>query len=248
MRAMVRRAVPLLLVLAVTCAAHADPGETHVPARPGRSASLSTGSPSSGRLVAGVELRETPHLRRVTGYRRSPNRWATEELIGLLERAAARVAQRIPGSRVSVGDLSGPAGGPLPFHRSHQSGRDVDIAPFMLDRSGAPVEALRFVSFADDGLGEVPFRNLRFDDPRNWELVTALVEDPDTRVQSIFVNAGLERRLLAEGRSRGASPALVERVRIVVSQPHVRHPHRNHFHVRIECPPDDRRSCTDRRR
>src|SRR5262245_38877395 len=51
--------------------------------------------------------------------------WGTPRLISLIEHAAARVSEELPGAMLYVGDLSKPGGGPTGFHRSHQTGRDV---------------------------------------------------------------------------------------------------------------------------
>ncbi len=87
---------------------------------------------------------------------------------------------------------------------------------------------------------------LRFDDRRNYELVAKLVTDGDARVQYIFVANTLKRRLLAEAERRHAPRVIVERMEQVLIQPAGGNPHRNHFHVRIYCPPADRPACQDR--
>ena len=45
-----------------------------------------------------------------------------------LTRAIAQVRARVRGLHdVAIGDLSAKKGGPLPPHKSHQSGQDVDL-------------------------------------------------------------------------------------------------------------------------
>src|SRR5262249_44468234 len=103
---------------------------------PAPSVSLSTGLPWHGRLLRAVRLNMGPSLRPVTEYTRSGNFYGTSELVTLLERSAQVVATRWPGSQLSVGELSGPRGGKISGHRSHQNGRDVDVAFFMQDGEG----------------------------------------------------------------------------------------------------------------
>src|SRR5688572_13231353 len=62
--------------------------------------------------------------------------YGTRTLVGLLRRAAARIAAR--GATVYIADLSPRRGGPSFWHRSHKSGRDVDILFFALDADGRP--------------------------------------------------------------------------------------------------------------
>jgi len=208
--------------------------------------SVSVGFPWQGRLREGVELRESETVRRVGEYAPAGHFWGTHELVQLLERAARVVARRVPGSKLSVGELSKRAGGDIDGHGSHESGRDVDVAFYMLDGAGKPFEPFAFAEFDAEGRGKAPNEGLRFDDARNWELVARLVTDPDARVQYVFVGEALRARLLAEGRRRGASRAVLDRAAALLVQPGRGHPHRNHFHLRIYCDPSDRPQCRDR--
>ncbi len=210
-----------------------------------RARSRSIGYPWRGQLRAGVRLRESADLRFVTEYEGRGHQWGTWQLVQLVERAAERVRRRVPGARLAVGELSSRRGGHIDGHRSHQSGRDVDIGFYMTDARGNPYDAYAFANFGADGRGLGPNRMLRFDDARNWELVGKLVADGDARVQHIFVSNAIERRLLREGRRRRAPRAVLARAARVMSQPG-HHPHRNHFHVRIYCNPHERPRCEDR--
>jgi len=207
--------------------------------------SRSVGLPFDGRLRRAVELRESSYLRRVTEYEPRGNFYGTWELVQLLERAAYRVERRVPGAKLSVGELSAREGGRIPGHASHQNGRDVDIAFYMLDGRGDPYPPGAFAAFDARGQGLAPNEGLRFDDARNWELVAKLVADGDARVQYIFVAHHLEQRLLREGRRRGAPASVLHRAETVMVQPASGHRHANHFHVRIYCAPADRPTCRD---
>ncbi len=207
--------------------------------------SRSIGLPWRGRLENAAELRESDDIRFVGEYAERGSRYGTWQLVQLVERAAARVSRRLPGARLSVGEMSGRSGGRLDGHRSHQSGRDVDLGFYMTDARERPFDAFAFASFGRDGEGRGPNRMLRFDDARNWELVGKLVADGDARVQHIFVSRAIAARLLREGRRRGAPGRVLARAARVMSQP-AHHPHDNHFHVRIYCNPHERPRCEDR--
>ena len=208
--------------------------------------SASTGYPWKGRLKDGVRLEESKYIGITGEYRAGGHFYGTWELVQLLERAAFRVAKKHPGSKLYVGELSKQRGGAISGHGSHQNGRDVDLAFYMLDAKGQQVVPYAFANFDGNGFARAPNKGLRFDDAKNWDLVARLVTDGDARVQYIFVADPIKRRILAEGERRGASPSVLRRAREVMVQPAKGHPHRNHFHVRIYCPPDDRPTCRDR--
>jgi len=239
---------PLAAVIAVVLAL-ASATASAVPVRSAtaiRRTSRSIGYPFAGRLESGVLVRETSTLRYTPEYAPHGNFHATWELAQLLYRAATHVARRRPGARLSIGEVSREHGGPIAGHNSHQNGRDVDLAFYMLDGRGQPFPPWAFANFDDQGRGDGPNVGLRFDDVRNWELVARLVADPDARVQFIFVVDGLKRRLLAEARRVGASPSVIARAERALVQPAEGHPHRNHFHVRIYCGARSGGGCRDR--
>lgn len=232
----------LVLVAAATTTASARPRATPRAPRAVRSVGL----PFEGRMVGGVLLRESRAIRYTPEYAPGGHFYGTPDMVGMLHRAATRVMTRFPGVRLSVGELSRRGGGPLPGHHSHQNGRDVDIAFYMLDGGGRPFDPWAFANFDDAGRGLAPNEGLRFDDARNFELVAKLVTDPEARVQYVFVAHGIEQRLVAEGRRRGFSPSVIDRAARVMVQPAGNHPHRNHFHVRIYCSPASGETCRDR--
>lgn len=207
--------------------------------------SRSVGFTTRGELVRGVPVRPSRYVRYTDEYARGGNFFGTWELVQLIERAAYRVARRLPGARLSVGELSSRTGGRLGGHLSHQNGRDADLAFYMLNPRGRPFVPQAFAEFGADGLALRPESGLRFDDARNWELVAKLVADGDARVQYIFVSRALKRRLLREGKKRHAHPVVLRRAAKVMVEPTHGHPHENHFHVRIYCSPSDRPQCAD---
>jgi penicillin-insensitive murein endopeptidase len=197
------------------------------------------GYANSGRLMNPARLEEDEALRYVPGR---PLHYGTDELIGLIHRAA-RTVYRHYHTRLSVGDLSAAGGGPVGHHASHQSGRDADVSFYVVDAHGEPVMMEDYLSFRRDG---VPFTGgpLRFDPARNWALIEALLGDPSVNVEHVFVSNGLRSLLVHYARSHGADPALVARAENTLVQPPRGSPHTNHFHVRIACPAGDE-SCMD---
>lgn len=168
------------------------------------------------------------------------HRFGTVELVTMIDQAARRVAERFPGSSLLVGDLSREEGGRLTSHRSHRSGRDVDIGFYVMDEQGQPATVTRFVRFGEggrplDGNGA----NLRFDVARNWELLRHMLEYPDARIQYVFVYQPLADLMLAHGETQGVPEETMARARQILSGEHRSGRHDNHFHVRIHCPAGD---------
>ncbi|GAB4109779.1 MAG: hypothetical protein OHK0013_45460 [Sandaracinaceae bacterium] len=201
--------------------------------------SLSVGRPNRGRLVRGVRLEPTEHLAIKSSS--ADTRFGTAELVGLLGRVAARVAERAPGGRLHVGDLSREGGGRFGPHRSHRSGRDADVGFYLLDGSGSSILTDRFHDIRRDGTSRQD-PSIRLDEARTWHLVEALITDEETPVQFIFLARHLEERLLAEGRRQGASEELLARADAVIDGDRQ---HTNHMHVRIYCPLDDVPRCDE---
>jgi penicillin-insensitive murein endopeptidase len=204
--------------------------------------SVSVGRHNRGRLVHGAELFEGEHLRFKSAD--TDHHHGTDELVAALHAAADRVWERLPGARLTVGDLSRPAGGRFRPHRSHQSGRDVDVGFYIVDLEGDPVEARRFMDFGPMGTTRRE-PSWRFDDARNWTLVAHLLTQTDAPVQYLFVSRELRRRLLAEGARQGAEPELLARASEVLYQPPRGGRHRDHFHLRVYCDARDLPRCRD---
>jgi penicillin-insensitive murein endopeptidase len=171
-------------------------------------------------------------------------RFGTEELVRLVEDAAAAVRRRDRGALLSVADLSQRRGGPFEHHGSHQSGRDVDLAFFMRDSQGKPVDPIDFIAFDRNGFSVDPPMAYRFDVARNWAIVAALLTSERGEVQWIFVAEHLKRLLLERAEASGAEPELVARARKALRQPGAKS-HWDHFHVRVRCPAGGGGSCRD---
>lgn len=203
--------------------------------------SLSLGRASKGQLLGAQALTpdETLHILPLRHARRCLN-WGTPRLVAALRRAARAVHQVSPEApSLGVGDLSKARGGPIPpYSRSHQSGRDADLAFYQVDANGQPVPAEDLLSF--DARGFADHGRRRFDVQRNWLLVRALLEDREVDVQWMFVSEPLRKALLDEARKRNEPASLVQRAASVLHQPTDSAPHDDHFHVRIRCTADER--------
>lgn len=189
----------------------------------------SVGSPNEGRLEGGRRLESSKTLKAVRSHR-----WGVPSLVGMLERGAARVARKFPGSVLVVGDLSRKGGGDVDGHRSHESGRDADVG-FFYKRGKKAWVSQRFLPVDEEGKA-VGFPSVTFDDARNWALVESWLSDSESSVQLILVAQHIKLRLLAQGRRAGASPEILNRAAGLLIQPSRGLPHDNHFHVRVACP------------
>lgn len=207
-----------------------------------RRAPLSVGAPNAGQLQSGEHLNETAFVRVVPEFAARDYRWGLPSLIRSVERAARLVHQRFPPSVLGVGDISRRDGGEIGQHRSHQSGRDADIAFYCVDRNGTPFSPAHFVRFDAEGRSH-PDSGVRFDDARNWALVEAFLTDPSIRAQRIFVSSGLRQRLLREAERTEAPLVLRIKAAEILMQPKAGVPHDDHFHVRIGCPFDQAGIC-----
>ena len=128
--------------------------------------------------------------------------------------------------RVEIRDASRPHGGPLDQHRSHQSGRDVDIGYF-LTRCGNTCAHRRLHP-----------RDL--DAARQWRLIETWLREG--AVEYIFIDHALQEPLYEAAREAGASRAQLQAwfqwpraadVRFGT----IRHVprHADHMHVRFNC-------------
>jgi hypothetical protein len=192
----------------------------------------SIGAPRLGALLDGTRLGPG------RGYFvRNPTRaYATRETVAHLRAALAPLRGRFPGlHRVVVGDLSQQGGGVLPGHRSHQSGRDVDLGFFYRELpTGFPA---KFVRGTRDNL------HLR----ATFELVRSLAATADTPtgIEWILLDYEMQGLLYRWASRSGVPEAELGRL---LQYPHgsdatrglVRHyrNHRDHMHVRFKCPLD----------
>ena len=164
-------------------------------------------------------------------YRRSiTNAYATQSTIDRLRRTLRRVKERHPSvHRISVGDLSSRHGGPLSGHRSHQSGRDVDLGLYFTRQPRDYPQ--RFVAASEARLALAPM----------WTLVSLLAADAGRPggPQYVFLDYAIQKQLYRYARKRGVSKTKLRRIfqypdgrhtkdRLVRHEAH----HDDHFHIR----------------
>jgi penicillin-insensitive murein endopeptidase len=196
----------------------------------------SVGVPHNGVLTAGVELpvKGEGFVR----YRpKGAHYWGNPRLVALVTEAAKRVKDELPdGAPVLVGDISARHGGQIPGHRSHRTGRDVDLVYYAATPSGAPIPSPGFVRYGSDGLAQVKDeRYVRLDVERQWLLVKALLTSDKAQVQWLFVSRHVEALLIDYARAKGEDLQLVWRAETMLLEPADSSPHDDHLHLRIAC-------------
>ena len=147
-------------------------------------------------------------------------------LVAFVERLGRQTAAR--GSRLLIGDLGQPRGGPMPNgHRSHQSGLDVDVWFLQQPRgrllSRADAERIDMPSMIRPAEGAL--NDSRWS-PRYRDTLKQAALAPD--VERIFVNAIIKQALCYSETDR----SWLDKVRPWWG-------HDAHFHVRLACPPGD---------
>jgi murein endopeptidase len=192
----------------------------------------SVGEPWDGELHDGVRL----HLGDGFKIRRPKRAWGATHVVTHVQDALGSIRDKFPAAHtLAIGDLSARDGGPISEHRSHQSGRDIDVGLYFTKvPEGYPNS---FVE-ADENL----------DLKKTWYLLQAFAKTADqaTGVERIFLDFKVQGRLYKWAKDhdvptgyldelfqyphgRGASEGLVRH------EPH----HDDHFHVRFKCAPDD---------
>jgi len=189
--------------------------------KPVKTGALSVGRPNQGRLVNAVQLPDNPGLYTRTQANAS---WGASHTIEHLQRATARF-RRVSGyrGRLVIGGISRQHGGYFSPHKSHQSGRDVDVVlPRVVGDGG------RSIDWA-----------------ATWAFVHTLLEDG--QVTQIFLNYDRQRELYQAARAAGVAVETLDRwlqyPKGVRGPGIVRHQsgHRNHLHIRFRCGAEDRR-------
>jgi LysM repeat protein len=190
--------------------------------------SESIGSPSSGQLVRARQLPPG------AGYEvRAPERaWGTDETVRGVVAGFAFVRKQLPRApRLSIHDLSLPHGGRIEEHRSHQSGRDVDIA---YPRKRCSDGVCGFAKLAPQDM----------DTATAWTLLRYWLEHD--QLEAVFVDYRLQAPLYREARARGATSEQLSRwfqyprgrsetLGVIRHYPK----HDDHMHVRFGCDPGD---------
>lgn len=204
---------------------------------------FSRGPSRAGMLYDGTELsvRGEGHWIPPTWASRGLN-FGVDEMVSTVVYAGRSLKLHDSRLELGVGDISRAHGGRSPWHRSHQTGRDVDFLFLLKDKAGNPVRNDRMRKHLPNG-AEVVAKGKKaqvfFDARANWLLVEALITNPVAEIQYIFVQADLRQLMLDYAERSGVSQAMRERAAQTMKQPGDSAPHDDHMHVRIFCPRDD---------
>jgi penicillin-insensitive murein endopeptidase len=199
---------------------------------PHENVARSVGSTNDGRLEDGCRIAPQGPGYVAVGERA----WGTDEMVAWLQWAAAQVATQFPGSApLVVGALSAEQGGFIRPHKSHQSGRDVDLGYFHTVRS----QARRFELTTASNI----------DAEKTWALIEALLVTGE--VSFVFMDYDIQAviydALIDEGWPEQAlEPIFQYPSPVNVAKGLIRHAkgHADHFHVRFRCAARDT-GCLD---
>lgn len=183
--------------------------------------SMSVGSPNGGRLLNAVKLPDDPRWELVD----PAHAWGTAETIEYLRTAIAAVHARFPQTpALHIGHISRQSGGHLSPHRSHQSGRDVDLGYY-------------YQAEEHQWYRRATKKTLDLD--RTWTLVRSLITETDVRL--ILIDISVQRVLREHAERMGEDPAWLddvfrgngpERPALIRHEPG----HATHIHVRFYNP------------
>jgi murein endopeptidase len=192
----------------------------------------SIGAPWRGRL-RGADV-----LTQGDGYfiRRPHRAYGAAHVVDHMREILDEVRDRYPESHaLAIGDLSQRRGGAISDHRSHQSGRDIDVGFYFVEKPD--VYPGSFVT-ADDNL----------DLEATWALLQAFVSTADspTGVSAIYLDYAVQGRLYHWALDHDIPLSYLQRVfqyahgrgaeaGLVRHEPN----HADHFHVRFKCAPAD---------
>jgi murein endopeptidase len=180
--------------------------------------SMSVGKANAGALVNGVQMPKGERWQLID----APNAWGTRETIDDLVRSINKVNEQFPSAPpLLIGHISGKHGGYLSPHKSHQSGRDVDIGYYY--RTASP----RWFAWATAD-------NLDFD--KTWALLKAAITGG--LVEMIFIDSSIQRLLSDYAAKHSEDEAWLDtifQVRSKSQRPIIRHVkgHATHIHIRF---------------
>jgi hypothetical protein len=183
----------------------------------------SLGYPDAGRLLNGVQIPENPTLYTL---RNLEHAYGSTHAINVLQQGIAAFRLQTGFDReVVIWDMSVKRGGRFGPHRSHRTGRDVDIS--LLLRPG--------FELGSGVHGAVDWE-------ANWHLIRAFIESGS--VHYVFLSRAQQAALYKAAQGCGASAAELDRI---IQYPRttkvgiVRHSpgHEGHLHVRFSCGEDE---------
>jgi len=182
--------------------------------------SMSVGSPNRGALVNAVQFPNSSPMWHVTD---PDHAWATRESIEFVEHAIKRVNELYPDSPpLYVGNFSAHRGGKLRPHKSHQSGRDVDLGYY----------------YVSDSVWYRQATSKNLDRARTWALLSTLLRE--TTVEYVFMDRSIQPLLHDYALAHGEDPEWLSRMfdGTPGKDSVIRHAvgHATHMHVRFENP------------
>jgi murein endopeptidase len=198
-----------------------DPGFTIKPVEVG---AVSVGWPDNGRLRHGVQIPQNPELYTV---RNVDHAWGSTHAIEVLQKSIATFRLRTGYDQpITLWDMSMKSGGRYGPHRSHRSGRDIDIGLPMNENPKKHATPKRVVDWT-----------------AMWHMVRAMVETEQVRY--VFLSRIQQASLYKAAKACGATNEELDRVMqyprfkklgIVRDAPG----HTGHLHVRFLCGPDEK--------
>ncbi len=199
---------------------------------PSDTPSESIGLPHAGRLRGAEPMMDGPG-RVITAERWKT--WGSHSTVVQLDAVLKRWAKLQPdGPPILVGNISARRGGPLEPHKTHQSGRDVDLSYIA-----------RW-----DGKERVVWQKMNahnLDVTKTWALIKLLVKHAD--VEMMFIDRAIQKLLLRDALHNGTLKRELLRKWLevapgaTVGKTLIRHVagHDDHLHVRFACRPDEKR-------
>jgi murein endopeptidase/LysM repeat protein len=186
----------------------------------------SIGTPNRGRLMGGIKL---PESKDYTIRRPDESYGSSHTVLNVQEAIAAFRRDSGYDGKVVIGALSLPKGGRFRPHRSHQSGRDIDIR--LPKKRGAELDS--------DSPNDIDW-------DASWLLVKSFMQEGDA--EYIFLDYSRQKRLYDAAKRAGAtSSELDEAIQYPRSRKTnngvVRHAegHLIHIHIRVQCSEDEAR-------
>ncbi len=202
-----------------------------------RVSSESVGRPHKGRLVHGINL-DPDGDNQGLGWSINTSRktvWGTPETVRAIKRCGRYYRNFFPVGKtpsIPIGSISKRDGGPIGKHKSHQSGRDVDVGYV---RKKAPPPG-HFIDTSPKQL----------DLYKQWVVTKCFLDNPETKM--IIMERSLVRALkkyikrIYKTRKAKLNKYLAffpGKKRRAVILPDTEHT--SHMHVRFHCPKNDRR-------
>jgi len=154
--------------------------------------------------------------------------YGTGLLVDTLVDLGAKLMDQYPASeRIQIGDISGPVGGKISRHASHQNGLDVDLAFMRTNKKEqSPSVETGFIEVFVKGSKVTK----NFNTERNWFVINSLVKTD--KIVRIFVDKVIKKELCQYAKKNNLLSEHEETLRRLRPWPH----HGDHMHVRFVCP------------